>query len=339
MTGTFSIPYTYKLTKILDNIKNKNIINDIYFSDGLYPSARNIKLNKKERDELVNLSKKYKLNYVFNPSIFKNNFYLKEIYNEFLKNIEYLKEFYNLKYITFNNTIILKEKKFRDICDTLDIEIKLSVNNQIDSLEKLKIIVEDFKIFNIILDRSLNRNWDELEKIIQYKNELKEKNINLNLILLLNEGCLPNCMYKQFCDLMVSQYYDNSEEEINILTTIHDYLTCTYEFSDKPWKALQSPFISPIYIDKYKQDFNFKIVGRNKPKFILEKIILSYINRLGDYSLETFFSTFRSKEFKKINFYDLEEFNFFENTFNCKLQCHSCDYCEKTFKELLNGKY
>ena len=337
-TGNFSIPYIKNITKILSKIP-KNIVNDIYFSDGLYPSARNIQLNKKERDELKELSGEYNLNYTLNPSCYSNNFYLKDEYTQFLKNLELLKEYYNLKYLTFNNTIILKEKNFRQICDELQITLRLSVNNVVDSLEKLKIFVQEFKIYDIVLDRSLNRNWDELEKIIEYKNDLLKNNIELNLILLVNEGCLPNCPYKTHCDNMICQYHKYNEDEINTFSNIHDQLTCTNEFSIKPWKALQSPFISPIYLDKYKNDFNFKIAGRGKEKYILEKIILSYTNAIGEHPLKFFFSTFRSNDFNKINFYNLEEFNFFENTYNCKLNCHSCDYCEKTFKELLNGKY
>ena len=332
----FSIPYTKTLTKTLNKIKDKNqekLISDIYFSDGLYPSARNIKLSKTERDELQELSKDFNLNYTFNPEFYSNSFYLEKEFKDFLSNLEYLKDFYNLKYITMNNTILLKNKILRDKLEELDINIRLSVNNNIDSLEKLKIIVEDFYIKDIVLDRSLNRNLDELLKIYEYNKSLDFK---LNLVLLVNEGCLPNCPYKKYCDQMISQYYNNTDEEVNILSLIHDQLTCTNDFYNKPELNLKSPFISPIYIDFYKKyNFNFKIAGRNKDRNILEKIILSYIQQVGDQSLQYFFSTFTPNQFKKINFYELEEFNFLENTKNCKLQCHSCDYCDKVYKELI----
>ena len=325
----FSVPYTENIAKTLKKV-NKDEVQDIYFSDGLLNSARNIQLTPSQRKELISLKDDYNLNYTFNPSFYDNKIYLENGFKDLISKIEILKEAYNIKMITFNNIILLKNKILRDKLFELDIEIRLSVNNKIDNLEKLKMIHKDLIIFDVVLDRSLNRNQDELNKCIDYA---KSHGININLLL--NEGCLPNCLYKEQCDLMISQYYKNTDQEVNELSAVHDILTCTSDFLYKPELSLKSPFISPLYIDNIPY-VNYKIGGRNKDRKFLEKIILSYFKRQGDVKLRTFFSTHRHEIFSKINFYDLEEFNYWENTKNCKLQCHSCEYCDDVFKNLLN---
>jgi len=345
MFSIFSIPYTYKMYKILNNLKkqDENLIakvNDIYFSfnySDVNGSARNIDLTDKEKEELKLIKKDFphiKMHFVMNASTVPNHFYMPEELEKLEEFIKMLHRDFQVEIITFNNTILLRSQYFRDLLNNLNITIKNSVNNMVDSLEKVKIFYEHFQIKDIILDRSLNRNEDELKKIIEYKKEN-----NLTLTLLINEGCLPNCQYKQFCDNMITQYKDNTEEEINYLSTLHDQLTCTHDFQVNPSLALKSPFISPLYITYYKElgiDY-FKIAGRGKEKWILENIINFYLKETGgtgNFGLRYFFSTYRPEIFQKITFNELEEFNFFENTKNCKLQCHSCDYCDNVFEKL-----
>jgi len=341
----FSIPYTFKMYKILNGIKkndpdNLAKINDIYFSLDL-PSARNINLNSEEKEELKKIKKEFpdiKLHLIFNPNVVSNDFYFEENLNKFIETILDIKKEYKIDLITINNTILLKSFYLREILKELNIDIKNSVNNNVDTLEKVKIFHKDFQINNIILDRSLNRNEDELLKIINYKKE----NPEIKLTLLLNEGCLPNCQYKQFCDNMISQYHKNTPEEVQHLTLLHDELTCTADFKNNPELALKSPFISPLYIEYYRKlgiDY-FKIAGRGKEKWILENIINFYLKESGglghsqNFGFNLFFSTYRPKGYRNIDFNMLEEFNYFENTKNCKLQCHSCDYCDTIFEKL-----
>ena len=341
----FSLPYTYKLHKILKNIEESgklNLVNDIYFSTGALNSSRNVSLNEDEYKELISIKEKYgekygiKLNYTFNPTYYNNKIYLEEGHNHLLEVLKNEHKLFNFEIITINNVFFLKNPEIRNFLEENNIKIKISVNNQIDSLEKLAIIA-DYNIDEVTLDRSLNRNQDELEKCYKFAEEN-----GIKISLLVNEGCIPNCPYKQQCDLMISQYYQNTEKEVNILSAVHDFLGCTVDFINFPYLGLQSPFISPLAIPFYKNKYPniiYKIAGRGKEKYILEKIIMDYILFKGDSHLEYFFSTFRQDKF---NFYDLEEYNFSSKTSNCKLQCHNCpnsedsdiSYCEMVYNKL-----
>jgi len=326
----FSIPFTKGMFDYLKTFKKKKYINDVYFSDGTFPSARQIKLSTEERTEVRNIKEilKIKLNYTYNPAYYSPYDYLN--LNDIIKKIEFLYEFYQFDVITLNNTHFLLNVNFRNFFLKNNIKIRLSVNNRVDSVEKLKLFYEEFGINSVVLDRNLNRNEDELKKCVSYAKEN-----NIEIFLLVNEGCLPNCPFKQFCDILMSQSEImeklNKDDEEKLKTILHS-LGCVYIFENIPFKGLQSPFISPTWINNFDDYIKFKISGRNNYIENLKKIIEAYIFGDGKISYSTAFSTFRRQE--NFDFYDLDEFNFYDKVKNCKLQCHSCDFCKQVYFQL-----
>jgi len=325
----FSIPYTKGIGEIGIDF---DLVSDLYFSDGLFKSARDISLSREEKEEIFYLKKVLgmKLNYLINPSFYDLDFYL-NLKNVFRK-IEILKEVYDIDFLTLNNTYLIAIYEFRKLLFDLNIEIKLSVNCRVDSLEKLKLFHQDFAIKHFYLDRNLNRNYEELKKCIKYAMEN-----NLNISLLVNEGCLPNCPYKKFCDdLVVFESNLTDEEKRKEIQELKHNIGCVSDFQNEPWRGLQSPWISPLWVDYYDY-VDFKIAGRNKHKFVLKEIIDAYFNRKGNLQLYKAFSTFRV--YDNITFYDLEEFDFFSHVKNCKLNCHSCSFCKNVYLKLMEEKY
>jgi hypothetical protein len=323
----FSIPFTKGLFEFLKTFKKKKYIDDIYFSDGTFPSAREIILSNEERNEVKDIKEilNLKLNYVYNPSWYSPQNYLN--LKDIIKKLDFLYEFYQFDIITLNNTHFLLNIEFRKFFIDRNIKIRLSVNNRVDNLEKLKLFHEEFGIESLTLDRNINRDKDELDKCIEYA-----KNNNIEIFLLVNEGCLPNCPFKQFCDILIAQNHLISQEENQELKDMLHNLGCVYEFENLPFKGLQSPFISPTWIDNFDDYIKFKISGRNVPIEKLKKIIEAYIFRKGDILYSELFSTYR--KYENFDFYDLDEFNFYNNVKNCKLQCHSCDFCKNVYNQL-----
>ena len=323
----FSIPYTTKLINILNELNDYelNQISEIYFSDKLH-SARFIFLNDHERNELKEIKDKFniRLNYLFNPHHFDINFYLEENFNKFFNILKEDYEFYKFKTLTLTNTFLMNLPILRNFLNDNNIDLKVSVNNQIDSLKKLQIYFCELSVNNIVLDRSINRNEEELEKCYKFA-----KDNNIKLTLMLNEGCMPNCQYKQFCDQMISQYYKQDEKEVNILSNIYNALGCHTNFQIIPEKGLQQPFIAPIQLDyfnkKYNNYFEYKIVGRNKPLANYKEMLYAYMY-MKNTRLYEIFSVEKHQNFRKIYSDDLLEFDFFNKVKNCKLECYNCPH-------------
>jgi len=326
----FSIPYTKGIKEFLSTI-NSDKISDVYFSDGTFPSARVVKFTPEERQELRAIKNDLglKLNFVFNPQHYDITSYLD--IKGIIKKLVFAFEYYQFDVITMNNTYLLAIEDVRRCLHDHDVRVRLSVNNRVSSLEQVKLFHLEFAIDSICLDRNLNRNKDELDRIIDYASKH-----NIELYLLVNEGCLPNCPFKPFCDDIISQRHKLNEEEQDVINNMIKSVGCVYDFTNHPWKALQSPFISPTWINNYDTRLKFKIAGRNKHIAVLKDIILAYMHRIGDIDFSTMFSTYRINE--PFNFYDLDELQFFNKVKNCKLNCHSCNFCKQIYNKLKGGK-
>lgn len=332
----YSIPYTPGLLDILDEKENivGNQISDVYFSDNRLPSARHIEWHDEYWDELYAISKKYncELHYVINPSIYDNDVYLEEGITEL---ITILKGIWDkgVTILTFNNSILLRLEYFRK--NIPPFKIKASVNSKIETLEQVMFWHQELYVNDIILDRSLNRNADTLTIISQYAREN-----DIKLTLLANEGCLPNCSWKQHCDNMIVQYRKNKPDDVKKLQDIHSVLACTSHYGNKPADILRSPFIMPNDIDYYEQHVDIiKIAGRMKETSVLSNILEMYFLRSGNVSLFSFFSTRTPEAVRGIKFNDLLDLNFAEKTSNCKSQCSTCNFCERVMDQLMLEKH
>lgn len=331
----YSIPYTPGLLDVLR--ANKEIvgdqISDVYFSDNRFPSNRYFTWVDSNWDELRSIRDEFNcvLHYVVNPSIYDNELYFEE---GLLKFINLLIEAWNdgARWLTFNNSILMRLAEFRD--NIPPFLIKPSVNAKIATLEQAMFWHDEMYVKDLILDRSLNRNMEELKRISEYA-----KDNGISITLLANEGCLPNCNWKQHCDNMISQYHKNTVNEVRDLKNIHGMLACTSHYANKPADALKSPFIMPNNVSAYEPYAEcIKIAGRMSNVEKLWNILESYFLQTGNTMLFTFFSTQVSQEMSKISFNDLLDLNFDEKTANCKNQCASCNFCERVLDQLMYDK-
>jgi collagenase-like PrtC family protease len=176
-----------------------------------------------------------------------------------------------------------------------------------------------------MLDRSLNRNQDELEKIIQYC-----KTNGLTTTLLVNEGCISNCPYKQFCDDALSNHDLTKNNNFSVLT-------CGSDFESNKSLTLKSPFIIPGYVNKYREmgiDY-FKIACRGKTLEDVRSRLKAYMFDNKNISLSVALDTNPHYIYQSVNAYVLDEYNFFEHTINCKNKCHECNYCDVLLEKFL----
>jgi collagenase-like PrtC family protease len=318
----FSIGYTAGLSEVFEEINTYDKISDVYFSipNAYTSSARATGFNEKMFYELRKIqSKGIKLHLVLNGATYNEDVYSDDGLNNIINIIDTL----GVEMLTINNTAVMRSHQFQEL--NKKIVIKNSVNNKLKTLDDVIQYVSFFKFKHIMLDRSLNRNKDELEKIIQYC-----KNNDITTTLLVNEGCIANCPYKQFCDDALSNHDLTKNNNFSVLT-------CGSDFESDKSLTLKSPFIVPGYINKYRDmGINyFKIACRGKPLEDVRSRLKAYMFDNKNISLSVALDTNPHYIYKTVNAYVLDEYNFFEHTVNCKNKCNECNYCDTLLEKFL----
>jgi len=328
MKRMFSLPYTKDILEVIEQLPIEQI-NDIYFSDNRFGSARALELNEEMLAELYEIRAKYgiKLHYLIN-----GNYYSNESYEKVHEIIEHIKDI-DVDILTMNNTYLLRDWQFIDIirnCRPNKVEIKNSVNNLPRTVKDVVFLVEVLKVDHVMIDRSLNRNLDELKKIRSYCQER-----NINITMLVNEGCIVDCLWKNVDDMMIAQ--TNKESNMKVISIVHNQLGCTDYFSQKPGEYLKTAFTLPNNLNKFDGLVDIiKLAGRGVP---IEKWLImckSYMYGDGNVTLKTLFSTKPPIHLMNVTVNDLTDVNFNSITENCKNVCGTeCILCDKVMEKLI----
>jgi len=321
MKKLFSLPYTPGISEVIDQLPVDQI-NDIYFSDNKFGSARSIPMKGEHLDELYELRAKYgiKLHYLIN-----GNYYSNESYEHVDDMIAHVREL-GPDLLTMNNTYLMRDSvlmhELRNATEK-GIEIKNSVNNIAKSLKQIMFLVEVLGIQSIIVDRSLNRNLDELTKISKY---CKERNISITMLV--NEGCIVDCLWKNIDDMMIAQ--TNEKSNMKVINIIHEKLGCTDYFEKTAAEYLKTAFTLPNDLNKFNDLVDvIKLAGRGIP---LEKWLTmcrSYMYEDGNVRLRYLFSTRPPNVLLNTTANELASYNFNTITNNCKNVCATeCKLCD-----------
>jgi collagenase-like PrtC family protease len=328
MKKRFSLPYTKGVLDVLEQLPIDQI-NDIYFSDNRFGSARALELDEEMLVELYTIRNKYgiKLHYLIN-----GNYYSNESYEKVHEIIEHIKDI-DVDILTMNNTYLLRDWQFIDIirnCRPNKVEIKNSVNNLPRTVKDVMFLVEVLKVDHIVVDRSLNRNLDELKKIRSY---CKERDINITMLV--NEGCIVDCLWKNIDDMMIAQ--TNKQSNMKVIELVHNKLGCTDYFAEKPGEYLKTAFTLPNNLSKFDGLVDIiKLAGRG---ISIEKwlsMCKSYMYEDGNISLKNLFSTRPPNQLMQITANDLIDVNFNKITENCKNVCGTeCTLCDDVAAKLV----
>jgi collagenase-like PrtC family protease len=332
----YSLPYAPGLydiiTELPDDTRLK--IDDIYFSDPSKSiSNRDIKFSPEYWDEIKRIKDDFgiKLNYVVNSAVYDNDIYSASGVDHMLR------LFYSVwregcEVITFNNTVLLRDETF--FGNLPPMVVKTSTNNKIGTLESVKFCFENIGLRHFILDRAINRNLEELQRVHEWT---KERNITLTVMA--NEGCLPSCVWKQHCDNLISQYPKQQPAEVQELQMWHKNHLCTMHYQRNPADTLKSPFITPAGLKLFEPYADsVKIVGRMIDKKRLKTLVTAYMYGNSSFSLYDFFATTHHVGYRTIYFSDLETLGYSEKVSTCRNQCVTCNFCDKVFETILKEK-
>lgn len=332
----YSIPYTPGILTYLKSLPSEKLspINDIYFSDSrLLSSSRHFSFSDEYWDELQEISKLgVRLHYVMNATYWDNSYYLPD---GLFRLVDVLHDVWNrgCTMLTFNNTFLLRFPELRSKMPPFD--LKLSVNNKVASLEEVEFNYKFNAIRHFILDRSINRNFDELLRIHEWRKDKPD----VQLTLLAQEGCLPRCPWKQQCDMMISTQYMNTPEEATNLQMVHGHRLCEVHYTHETSDILKSPWIPPHSISRYDGIVeSVKISGRMSNLDNLTGVLNAYLYQNSNITIGEFLGSGNNKKAHAVNLIELEENNFSNQTYNCKNKCSECNFCDLVMSKLMKDK-
>lgn len=323
----FSLPYTPGIMTVLDQLPVDQI-SDIYFSDNNFGSARALVLDDENYQELLAIRKWHgiKLHYLVNGNYYANDFY--EKIGDVVQHVSKL----DVDMLTLNNTYIMRDQvvmnAFRT-ATTRGVEIKNSVNNIVKTVKDVKFYVEQLGITHVIVDRALNRDLDELRAIRAYANKHDVK-----ITMLVNEGCIVGCAWKNFDDMMIAQ--TNKQSNVQVIKFVHNELGCTRHFEQMPSEYLKTGFTLPTDLARFDGLVDvIKIAGRG---VALEKWITmckAYMYGDGNVSLKYLLSTRPAPQLMDVTSNMLDDQNFSRITENCKNVCgDECTLCDNVYAKL-----
>lgn len=171
----------------------------------------------------------------------------------------------------------LRERMSNDLASK--IEIVPSVNVKLQNVSQISYTLGHIKKMGfklpakIILDRSLNRNPKKINEIriwqqINYPDMMIE--------ILVNEGCLPYCPYKDSHDVFISIFNQRNESKVLKLFRKN---ACKNIFINQ-WHYLTSPFIRPEDIEHLSNNVDIlKIAGRTYNNEFIINTFNAYQNR------------------------------------------------------------
>ncbi len=327
----FSLPYTPGISTVLDQLPVAQI-NDIYFSDNRFGSARALSLSPEDWQELQDIRAQHgiRLHYLYN-----GNYYSNESYESAPEVVQHLKGL-QVDMLTMNNTYLMRDQVFMRALresNPAGVEIKNSVNNRPKTLKEVMFLINVLGIRSIIVDRALNRDLDELTKISEYCHAR-----DISVTMLVNEGCIVDCMWKNFDDMMIAQ--TNEQSNMRVISLIHNELGCTRYFEEQPGEYLKTGFTLPTDLAKFDGLVDvIKLAGRGIELSKWLAMCRAYMFEDGNVKLRILFSTKPPEYLMHVTANDLTALNFTQLTKNCKNVCgQECVLCDDVARKILKGK-
>ena len=207
-----------------------------------------------------------------------------------------------------------------------------SVNTMLDSCHKIEaqlayIGETGFKMpGKVILDRSLNRDLDQLANISLHLHQLFP---TIKIEVLANEGCLPYCPFKLSHDSYIALANINGKSQTHI---INCDIGCMRMLDEQPHRLLQSPFIRPEDIDLYLYHVDtIKLCGRTLGTAFLINAIKAYRARRYEGNLLDLMDAMSWLADRLYVDNRMLSFDFANMLSQCDNRCDRCGFCKELF--------
>ncbi len=181
----------------------------------------------------------------------------------------------------------------------------------------------------ILLDRSLNRNLDQLAHTIRL---IREKIPGMEIEVLANEGCLFRCPFKLSHDAYIG-FANVSGQDSTF--RLNRELGCVRLLGNEPHRILRSPFIRPEDTETYLCHVDtIKLCGRSLGGDFLQNVIQAYIARKYEGNLLDLLDAANwLSEYLHVD-NSMLSFDLTDMLSLCDGDCERCGFCRELFHSI-----
>lgn len=221
------------------------------------------------------------------------------------------------------------------------IQLSASINQMLDTYDKVITAVDLFYYDEVVIDRSFNRDLKEFERITS---ALRARNVQTKILV--NEGCLYHCPFKAEHEALCSmasyqgQEFNAYREQVGLdirelAAHLNSNFGCIKHYLTVPWYFLKSPFIRPEDLKVYLPYVDLvKIGGRSKSTSRLRTIIQAYVDREYHGDISELMDSYNLSE-RSVNKYPNDKLGgLLQMTDGCSKDCLSCQKCERLYNEI-----
>jgi len=319
----FSIGYNHDI-KLLDLLEEfKNNIEAIYFPvpHQFIGSGRNTLQGKGYINEIAEIFKKCNsLNITSELLLNATCDGEPGFRNKFIpKIIKYIKD---LKDLGLNNVIVTNPVYISRIKKEIeDIVIESSVNCYVKTVEHA-LYLKDLGVDILTIDRDINRSIPLIKKI--------KKSTGLKIKIMLNEGCLRNCPFRN----IHYNYLSHTATKVNFKDNIFFENFCHAIFSKSPANVFKIPFIPPEALGYYTDFVDyFKLSTRVFDTLRIRQCLDAYKKQKLSGNLLNILDSPGLSYFSFINYDILKKTNYFARMLKCSNNCVECNYCNELMEK------
>lgn len=267
----------------------------------------------------------------YNPSLLTDAHHISPL----IQTLETFLERGILHGIVYSDHYLLQHLSDRAPAIAAQLEAVPSINVMLDSFTKIETLLTyigetGFKMpGKLVLDRSLNRDLDELAQIALL---IHQAHPGLHLEVLANEGCLPYCPFKLSHDSYIALANLVGVDQTHALNCD---LGCMRLLDEHPHRILQSPFIRPEDIDLYLYHIDtIKLCGRTLGPEFLMKTIRAYRARRYDGNLLDLMDAMAWLADRLFIDNRMLSFDFANMLSQCDNRCERCGFCKELFDSI-----
>ncbi len=332
----FSVPYnndpdTLEAIFALKQLGN-NRITEIYLSGPQEYSGSGRIVPEIALDEFLGIVDKIhqeglRVNLVLNSTCEGSEWYSQKTVASTLEYLRVMCVEHGVEALTLANPLYIKVIREK----LPDVEICASVLGNIDCVQRA-VIYRKAGADTITPDVNINRNL-ELLKDIKEATQAK-------LRILVNEGCLFKCPFRQF-HFNAQSHVSKQVGEAGLDVSFADFFGAGIRvIREDPSQLLKSCWIRPEDVRKYREvATNFKLACRSQLQSFIIRVVTAYLGESWDGDLLDLVSgcckRFSMSQGAYLNNKVLDAFNFFETVTSCDNVCSRCDYCEKLARQML----
>ena len=333
----FSVPYNGNLSLSPELFSLKgfggNKIREIYLSGPQdYSGSGRIMpiVQNQEFYDVIEMTHKegIRVNVILNSTCEGSEWYSDKVVSSTMEYLKRIHEEHGVESVTIANPLYIQE--VRRILP--NIEICASVLGNIDCVQRA-VLYKKMGADVITPDVNINRNLGLLKEI--------KETTNLELKIMVNEGCLYKCPFRSFHFNATSHVSRDVSKDGLDFSFAKFFDSCNKVIKDDLSQILKSCWIRPEDIRKYIGITRFfKIVGRSQVNNKIIRACKAYLGENWDGDLLDILCAsigrFSARYGACLHNKALEQYRFFETVTSYNHDCNDCDYCNKLSKRLIN---